>query len=183
MVVLIVLISDSGPLGSSSEFRTEICNRLGLWTQNELSWEQQSERWSGISSENTKEPHTLALSANTDTYIAILDYRNAPTQGMESSSAHCLIDMKTRTLLPTTRTVIHPRALQSERDIQQLNRRQFQQFKYHNQHACDLHTLKVGDVVRMKPFQLGSKECKKGTMTSKLDERSKIVKARDIETT
>ena len=50
--------------------------------------------------------------------------------------------------------------------------RQFQQFKYYNQHACDLHTLKVGDVVRMKPFQLGSKECKKGTMTSKLDERS-----------
>ena len=50
---------------------------------------------------------------------------------------------------------------QSEWDIQQLNKRQLQQSSYYNQHAHDLPTLKEGDVVRMKPFQLGNKEWKK----------------------
>ena len=116
-----------------------------------------------------------ALSAGTDPYIAILDYRNTPTQGMESSPAQRLMNRRTRTLLPTTKTLLQPRALQSERDIQQLNKRQFQQSRYYNQHARDLSTLKEGDVVRMKPFQLGSKEWKKGTITSRLEERSYMV--------
>ena len=114
-----------------------------------------------------------ALSARTDPYIAILDYRNTPTQGM---------NRRTTTLLPTTKTLLQPRAPQSERDIQQLNRRQFQQSKYYNKHARDLPTLKVGDVVCMKPFQLGSKGWKKGTITSKLDERSYMVKTPDGDT-
>ncbi|KAK2564109.1 hypothetical protein P5673_012335 [Acropora cervicornis] len=123
-----------------------------------------------------------ALSARTDPHIAILDYRNTPTQGMESSPAQRLMNRRTRTLLPTMKTLLQPRAPQSERDVQQLNRRQFQQCKYYNQHARDLPPLKEGDVVRMKPFHLGSKEWKKGTIASKLDERSYMVETPDGDT-
>ena len=92
------------------------------------------------------------------------------------------MNRRTRTLLPTTKSLLQPRAPQSERDIQQLNRRQFQQSRYYNQHARDLPTLKEGDVVCMKPFQLGSKEWKKGTITSRLDKRSYMVETPDGDT-
>ena len=52
----------------------------------------------------------------------------------------------------------------------------------YNQHARDLSTLKEGDVARMKPFHLGSKEWKKGTITSRLDERSYMVETPDGDT-
>ena len=66
-----------------------------------------------------------ALSAGTDPYITIFDYRNTPTQGMESSPAQRLMNRRTRTLLLKPKTLLQPRAPQSERDIQQLNKRQF----------------------------------------------------------
>lgn len=44
--------------------------------------------------------------------------------------------------------------------MEQLNRQQFQQSKYYNQHTRDLSMFEEGDVVHMKPFQLGGKEWK-----------------------
>ena len=101
---------------------------------------------------------------------------------MESSPAQRLMNRRTRTLLPTVKTLLQPRAPQSERDIPQLNKRQFQQSRYYNQHARDLSTLKERDVVRIKPFQLESKMWKKGTITSRLDERSYMVETPDGDT-
>ena len=53
---------------------------------------------------------SAALGAGTGPYIAILDYRNTATQGIESSPAQCLMNRRTRTLLPTTKTLLQPRA-------------------------------------------------------------------------
>ena len=55
------------------------------------------------------------LSAGTDPYIAILDYPNTPTQGMESSAVERLINRRKLTLLPTRKTLLQPRAPRSER--------------------------------------------------------------------
>ena len=60
--------------------------------------------------------------------------------------------------------------------------RQAQQSKYYNQHARDLPAVAEGNVVRMKPFQLGTKIWKKGIVTSWLDERSYVVETPDSET-
>ena len=50
-----------------------------------------------------------ALDAGTDPYLAILNYRNTPTQGMESSPVQRLMNRRTRTLLPTTKALLEPR--------------------------------------------------------------------------
>ena len=116
------LISDNGPQFVSSEFRK---------FANDWDFEHRTSS-PGNSKANSKVETAKnlllrkALSAGTDPYIAILDYRNTPTQGMESSPAHRLMNRRTRALLPTTKTLLPPRAPQSERDIQQLNRRKFQ---------------------------------------------------------
>lgn len=65
-----------------------------------------------------------------------------------------------------------PWAPQTERDILQLNRWQFQRPKYYNMHARDLPTLKEEYVVHTKQFQQESKEWKKSMILLKLDEKS-----------
>ena len=173
------LISDNGPQFVSSEFRKFAKD----WDFEHRTSSPGNSKDNGKVKSAVKTAKNLlrkVLSARTDPYIAILDYRNTPTQGMESNPAQRLMNRRTRTLLPTT--LVQPRAPQSERHIQELNGRQFQQSKYYNQHPRDLPTLKEGDVVCMKPFQLGSKEWKKGTITSKLDERPYKVETPDGDT-
>jgi hypothetical protein len=41
-----------------------------------------------------------AKHSQSDSYLAILDFRNTPTQGFESSPAQCLMNRRTKTLLP-----------------------------------------------------------------------------------
>ena len=117
------LISDNGPQFVSSQFRK---------LANDWDFEHRTSS-PGNSKANSKVETAKnlllrkALSAGTDPYIAILDYRNTPLQGMESNAAQRLMNRRTRTLLPTTKSLLQPRAPQSERDIQQLNKRQFHQ--------------------------------------------------------
>lgn len=40
-----------------------------------------------------------AKHSQSDSYLAILDFRNTPTQGFESSPAQCLMNRRTKTLL------------------------------------------------------------------------------------
>ena len=56
-------------------------------------------RTSSLGNSNTNgKVESAALGARTDPYIAILDYRNTATQGIESSPAQCLMNRRTRTL-------------------------------------------------------------------------------------
>ena len=91
-----------------------------------------------------------------DPNIAILDYYNALTQGMESSLVKRLMNRRTRTQLPTTKALLQPRTPQTDREMKDLTKRQAQRSKYYNKHTHDLPTLAEGDVVQMKPFQLGT---------------------------
>lgn len=107
--------------------------------------------------------------------MAILDYRNMPTQGMDSSPAQRLMNRRTKTLLPTTRALLQPRVTYPEREKHDLAKKQEQQAKHYNCGARDLQELAEGDVVRMKPFRLGDEIWKKAVVTARLDERSYTV--------
>ena len=131
------LISDNGPQFMPSEFR-KFANDWDFEHRRSSPWNSKANCKVESAVKTVKTLLRKALSARTDPYIAILYCRNTPTQGMESSPAKRLMNRRTRTLLPTTKTLLQSRALQSERGIQQLNRRQFQHSKYYNQHARDL---------------------------------------------
>ena len=123
-----------------------------------------------------------ALDTTRDPYIAILDYRNTPTEGMEPSPVQRLMNSRIRTLLTTTKAFLQPKTPQIDREMKDLTKPQAQQSKYYNQHTRDLLTFAEGDVVRMTPFQQGTKMWKKGIVTSRLDERAYVVETRDGET-
>ena len=66
-----------------------------------------------------------------------------------------------------------------DREFKGLTKKQQRQSGYYNCNARDLPALSEGDIVRIKPFQLGDKVWKKGTVTSRLDERSYMVELPD----
>ena len=109
--------------------------------------------------------------------MAILDYRNTPTRGMDSSPVQRLINWCTKTLLSTSRSMLQPRVTYPEKDQQNLAKRQGQQVRYFNQATRSLRELAEGEVVRMKPFRLGDKVWEKATVTPQL--RRKVIQCRD----
>ena len=98
---------------------------------------------------------------------------------MESSPVQRLMNRRTKTLIPTTATLLQPRVPYHNQDIIELRNRQKQQIKYYDRTAKDLPKLGKGDVVRMKPFKSGKKKWDKAIVTARLDERSYTVETPD----
>ena len=104
--------------------------------------------------------------------MSILEYRNTPAQGLDSSPALRLMNRRTKTLLPTAS---YPRVIYPERETKLSRKRQTEQANYYNPCAGSLPELSDGDVVRMYLFRLGDKERRKATVTGRLDKRSNTV--------
>jgi transposase InsO family protein len=168
------VISDNGPQFAAEEFATF----AGAWDFEHRTSSPGNSKANGKAESAVKTAKMLirkALEARTDPYLAILDYRNTPTQGMESSPVQRLMNRRTRTLIPTTATLLQPGVAGRNREIRDLNKRQEQQAKYYNRTAKDLPKLEEGEMVRMKPFRMGKKTWDKAMVTTRLDERSYIV--------
>ena len=90
-----------------------------------------------------------AASTNSDFQLALLDWRNTPTEGMRSSPARRMFGRRTRTLLPTSRELLEPQLVRDVRE-RKLQRKEVQT-RYFNRNAKELPSLTNGDVVRMKP--------------------------------
>ena len=86
--------------------------------------------------------------------MALLDHRNTPTQGLTTSPVQRFMNRRTRTMIPTTAKLLKPGVIK-EIDRQQSTVKK--QMRYHNNGAKSLPPLKVGDVVQMRPLQLGDR--------------------------
>ena len=115
---------------------------------------------------------TKSIESKSDPFLALLDVRNTPTQGMSSSPVQRLMSRRTRSLLPTLGSLLKPQTCQITEDKIQLQQAKNRQAHYYNENAHDLKPLSVGDTVRMKPFQLGQKRWKKGQVMDRLENRS-----------
>ena len=105
-------------------------------------------------------------------YLALLNIRNTPTEGMDSSSAQRLLGRQTETIIPTAQSLLKSRSTVLQQETDMLKKMQHRQAEYYNRSAKDLPNLHQGDTVRMKPFKLGVKSWKKAKVLGRLDERS-----------
>ncbi|XP_067665793.1 uncharacterized protein [Haliotis asinina] len=112
-----------------------------------------------------------ANDSGNDQYLAVLDYRNTPTQGVGSSPAQRLMNRRCKTLLPTSANPLKPRTTGCANERQKVLAQQKKQNSNYDRHAKDLEPL-GGDVVKMKPFSVSSKVWQKGVISKRLDERS-----------
>ena len=119
------------------------------------------------------------MSHSLTAYMAILDYWNTLTQGMDSSPVQRLMNWRTKTLLPRSRALLQLRITYPRKEQQNLAKGQEQQVRYFNQGTRSLREQTEGNVVRMKPFRLGDKVWKKATIITRLDEISYNVEMPD----
>ena len=85
---------------------------------------------------------------NTSEFIALLNWRNTPSEGIEVSPAQRLFGRRCRTLLPTTDFLLKPRYAQED-EISHMRAAKAKQAYYYNRHAQPLKPLNHGDIVRM----------------------------------
>eukprot|EP00105_Crassostrea_gigas_P036724 XP_019920872.1 PREDICTED: uncharacterized protein K02A2.6-like [Crassostrea gigas] len=113
-----------------------------------------------------------AKHSKSDPYLALLDYRNTPTQHVGTSQAMRLMGRRTKTLLPKKGNLLQPKDATLEKgkiDIAKLK-----QAEYYNKSAHPLQPLSVGETVRVKT---PNRPWEKGTITgSKIETRSYEVK-------
>lgn len=110
-----------------------------------------------------------ALEAGTDPYLAFLDFRNTPSEGMDTSPSQRLFGRRTKTLLPTSSRLLRPKAATST--LQQLQANKAKQAYYYNRHTKSLKPLEEGDTVRIKPHKR-EKKWRKATVRNEVGTRS-----------
>ncbi len=114
-----------------------------------------------------------ALDAKRDPYLALLEHRNTPSDGMSTSPAQRLLGRRTRTTIPTSRQLLEPTWWHSaEQELQQAKTKQAY---YYNRGSKQLPALEVGDAVRMMP-EKGRKTWRKGKVKAIVSPRSYIVR-------
>ena len=171
-----VVISDNGPQFSSEKFAMFAKE----WSFEHRTSSPGHQQANGMAEAAVKSAKNLIRKAKQDKecetgrdpYLAILDKRNTPTEGMDTSPAQRLMGRRCKTLLPTTSELLKPQSVYTEEAKKQTRRRQERQAHYYNQGAKDLPPLEEGDQVRMRPFKLGQKAWEKATVTKRYDERS-----------
>ena len=90
---------------------------------------------------------TKACADKCDLLLALLEWRNTPSEGMNASPVQLLYGRRTCTRLPVTKSLLAPQVIS---DVPQKikSRKQNQKF-YYDQHSHELPTLHDGDAVKM----------------------------------
>ena len=119
-----------------------------------------------------------AKQAGTDVYLSLLDWRNTPTEGMSSSPAQRMFGRRTRTLLPTSSSLLKPKVQEDVKE--KLIKEKSKQTKYYNRTSKELPPLQSGEIVRVAPKQ-GDRERKwfKACVEGQVDIRSYEVRTED----
>jgi hypothetical protein len=117
-----------------------------------------------------------ASQENSDPLLALLDWRNTPSEQLGVSPAQILLGRRTRTTLPTTNKLLDtPLAAEAQQALQRAKQKQAQ---YYDRHTKDRPTLPIGKTVR---FRYDDKEngWRKGEVIRALPHRSYVVRAQD----
>ncbi len=120
-----------------------------------------------------------AEESESDPYLSLLDWRNTPTEILNTSPAQQLFNRRTKTLLPTSNQLLKLKV-----PVDVLEKMKFQKAKQsinYNKGAKELGELRPGDTVRLQPTRsLGkSKEWLQAKVEGKVDIRSYQVRTED----
>ena len=116
--------------------------------------------------------------ARTDFSLALLEGRNTPSKGMDSSTAQRMFGRRMRTLLPISTQLLEPE-IQEGVSEKSKERKQVQS-KYFNRGSKKLPELQKNKIVRIQPSKQDRfGRWKKGKVLRKADIRSYIVRRED----
>jgi hypothetical protein len=111
-----------------------------------------------------------------DPFLALLNVRNTPQQGIELSPAQRLFSRRTRTLLPLRERMLEFQAIDKKKLRANIDKKQRKEKTLYDKHAKDLKPLKLGDLVRIQPNKIGDRCWLRGTVCGLKGYRSYDVK-------
>ena len=123
-----------------------------------------------------------AVKSEQDPYLVLLvmDWRNTPTETLNSSPVQRLFGRRTKTRLPTSNQLLKPKLL--EEVSQKLKLQKAKESLYYNKGAKELEELRPGDIVRLQPStsQTGKKkDWTQARVKGRVDIRSYQVRTED----
>jgi hypothetical protein len=93
-----------------------------------------------------------------DPYLGLLNLRNTPTEGLNTSPAHRLFGRRTQSSLPMTEAKLLPKYTNSAGEATIKERRRAEAAEHPQQQRNDLKPLHIGDTVRMQLIASSKKE-------------------------
>ena len=138
--------SDNGPPFSSNEFSAFVV----MYEFEHVTSSPEYPQSNGKVENAVKTAKNLmkkSASTSSDFHLALLDWRNTPTEGMKSSPAQRMFGRHTRTLLPPSKKLLKPQLVTDVRE-RRLQRKEVQT-RYYNQNVKELPSLIKGDDVCM----------------------------------
>jgi transposase InsO family protein len=170
------VISDNGPQFSSQQFS----KFKHMWEFDHRTSSPAYPQSNGKAENAVKSAKQLmrkAKHSGQDPWLAVLDFRNTPSQGIGESPCQRLMNRRTKTLMPVKESLLS--SVGDRANIKNMRKEKDRQAHYYNRTAKDLRELQPGDTVRMKPTQLRDKEWKKGTIIGREGSRSYNVQTQD----
>ena len=143
-----VVVSDNGPQFSSAEF-TEFARTWHFTHLTSSPYYPQSNGKAENAVKTIKRLFTKCKESGQSEHLALLDWRNTPTEGMGTSPAQRFLGRRCKTLLPITKSLLSPR-YPVKQDVQELQAQKARQLRYYNQHGRDLRPIAPGETVRIQ---------------------------------
>ena len=162
------LVTDNGPQFASAEFAVFV-KQKGITHLTSSPHYAQSNGKSENPVKTLKLLFAKAKHCGESEYMALIHWRNTPSEGMSTSSAQRIMGRRCKTLLSTAGTLLKPR-YDTDSDTRALAGRKRRQSFYYNQHARSLTPIDEGATVRMR--LAGEKTWTPGTCTEQVNLRS-----------
>lgn len=171
------LVTDNGPQFASAEFRA-FATKWGFHHVTSSPRYPQSNGKAENAVKTVKRLFSKCRENHQSEYLALLDWRNTPTEGVGSSPAQRFLGRRCRTMLPIAKELLKPEYDTSADDRALQGKREKQAF-YYNRQARDLPPITVGETVKLR--LPGEKRWTTGTCTGTQGPRSYIIRAGETE--
>ena len=166
-----VLVTDNGPQFSSSEFTTFFLLNMEFKHVTSSPTHAKSNGKAESAVKVVKKMFKKAHRDSKDPWLALLDQRNTPTQGVGSSPAQRLMSRRTRTLLLIAANLLYPKVEEGVTKMLKLKRQKAK--SYHDRSSIVFSELEIGQEVRVAGQR--KKTWEAGTCVEKLSDRSYMV--------
>ena len=143
------LITDNGPQFSSDTFKQftkDYCFQHAMSSP----YYPQSNGMAEKTVQTVKSLLKKEHSAKQDPYLALLEYRNTPMSDHLGSPVQRLMGHRTKTLLPTSNSLLEPRTISPRTVTKELRHKKERQKYYYDQYSKPLVELTAGDQVMMR---------------------------------
>ena len=162
------VMSDNGPQFGSTEFAS-FAKAWGFTHVTSSPRYPQSNGKAENGVKVVKRLFTKCREAGQSEYLALLDWRNTPTEGIRTSPAQRFLGRRCKTRLPVAASLLTPQYPTKEDSQAILSQKQRQQH-YYNRHVKELQPIAPGETIRMRlPGQL---MWSSGVCTDRLGPRS-----------